>query len=157
MQACTCHSTCVESENNLGCWSSISILSETVPLFTAVYARIAGPQASRAVSVFISHLAVGALGLQAHTSMSSFTWLLGIRTQVFTLGQHHLPTEHFLCPLPTLPQKAQTSAVLGWIPQIPGPDFIPNTMIEDDPATVLQAQVKGQMKAPRVVPYTLSA
>lgn len=77
---CMCHNMQWKSKNNVGCrslpctWWEIG--SHCLPLH---YDRQAGPQAS---SVSTSHLTVGALGLLVYGTTSSFTWVLGIWTQV---------------------------------------------------------------------------
>lgn len=53
---------------------------------SALCMRLAGPS-FQGIPVSISHLPVGALALQTCATMSSFTWVMGIQTQVSTLEQ----------------------------------------------------------------------
>lgn len=82
----TCQVTCIKAKGLL--WLVIDppftfCLSRVLLLFTAVYARLSGPHHLKD-SPPATCFAIGMLGLQMCATMSSFTWVLKIQTQVTT-------------------------------------------------------------------------
>lgn len=103
---CKCGHTC--AMNHI--WSSGgNHKGQTLPclrqglVFTAVYAKLAGPQASKN---FFSLSAVSQKGLrlQAHTTTSGFTWVLRIQIQILMFAQQ------VFHPLSLLPSPVQYSS-----------------------------------------------
>lgn len=72
-------------------------------VFTAVYAKLAGPQASKN-SFSMSAVSQKGLRLQAHTTASGFTWVLRIQTQILMFAQQ------VFHPLSLLPSPVQCSS-----------------------------------------------